>query len=785
MPEITDPELLAQLEAPETKADSATDPKARAGKLATVIEQINRVQQLYDDDIAPEKYGIASSVADYLPTDTNSRFDVAGTQLSEKGLAAFRVPGTGTVTDRDAAVFERANMPTSGTRDVAIEEQLRGMRARIDEELRALGLPAAKWTGMQSPSPSSETPPDESRQELPGVASPDGADKSRNLNEIDGGNSGASVGYETGETRYEDDPQLAGVKNEYRSRLARGDSGKDLVAYLKSVGVTDESIFRSALKQADFRRKNPNVPIGNYNIEKLDDKAIPQDWVRQRMNMVAGSPVGVGVTNFGDALTGFNLDSLTGDPALTRAGMAQLNRDNPGAALTGQVLGGMAAVAGGEAALARAGLSGARAGLAADALYGAGAGAGSNDEDRLTGALTGTAAGLAGNVAGNAITKTAGRAIAGVSDPSVNALRNSGVPMTVGQTVGQSGRFGGAIKGIEDRLSGLPIVGEAINARRREGVQAFNSKAFDHALKPIGGTVGGEVGESAVEQAQQLVSDAYRTALAGKVVAPDKPFATALTRSVINVTDLPRVGGEVASSVEAILEPYMQGAQLTGDAMQQISRELQGLKAAYKPDALSNRIGKALDEVEESVFGLFRRQAPEVLPAYNRAKAAYRRLSIVEDAVNKAKNQEGVFTPAQLGQADRSGMSKFGGKKGAAAGRSPFHNFQRDAQKVLPNNVPDSGTAGRQAAAMLLPAAAGGAGYATSDDNSMSAGLTLAGVTALAFSRAGQRMAAAAAAKRPSAMRSAGTAIKGAARKVGALAGGASAATAPPALAGD
>lgn len=438
----------------------------------------------------------------------------------------------------------------------------------------------------------------------------------------------------------------------------------------------------------------------------------------------------------------------------------------------------------GQNVLMRAGLSAVPASAFADVGYGAFAGAGASDENRTLGAGIGALAGLGGNVLGNRVTNALGKSTGGVASSSVNALAPN-TPLTVGQAVGQSGRIGSTIKGVEDRLSGLPIVGDAVNARRAESVQRFNTNAFDRALKPIGASVDGLTGEEAVQIAQQKLSDAYTAALAGKAVGPDQPFANQMTRAVSGVMKLPRLGDELADNVKVILEPYMAGGQMTGEAMQQISRELQGLKASYKNDALASRVGKAVDEVEDSVFGLFRRQAPDVLPAYNKAKAAARRLFIVEDAVLKAKNQGGVFTPAQLGQADRSGMVKFGGKKGAAAGKSPFHDFQRAAQDVIPNKVPDSGTAGRIATAVLPGAIAGGAAGVSSGDATTGGGtalgttLTLGALLTAAYSRAGQRALVGAVTKRTAGMRSAGKAIERAAPRVGNLTGGAAGAILP------
>jgi hypothetical protein len=313
----------------------------------------------------------------------------------------------------------------------------------------------------------------------------------------------------------------------------------------------------------------------------------------------------------------------------------------------------------------------------------------------------------------------------------------SQIPTTVGQQY--TGKIGGIIRRTEDRIAGLPVIGDIINARRAEGIKTFNVRAFDHALQPIGVKVGKRIGEDAVDYAQDQVSHAFQEALAGQAVRADKAFSKDLTDAVFELQSLPRVGPEVADNVKAILEPYMKGSEISGEAMQQMSRELRDLKADYfrAGDPMKKRIGTAVDQVENAIFGPFKRQAPEVLPAYNRAKAAQRRLYILADAVNKAKNKEGIFMPHQLGAADRAATIRTEGKVNAARGRGQFHDLQRAAQQVLPSQIPDSGTAGR----LIIPGIALGVGSAGDASGAThGAGTTLAAILTLAYSRAGQRL---------------------------------------------
>lgn len=726
-----------------------------AGKTATldsIVTQINRVQELYDQGIRDE--GLLFGLEDYFPTGENAQFDTAGQGMADQGLAAFRVPGVGSQSDREAIQFAKANTPQASDFDSAIEEKIRNLRTRVDANRAALGLPPAEWRI------GGKTMAEQERDEAALLQNSGGADQSNSIMNLSGGsNGGDNIGLAApgAQTQTVNDPALAGIRTEYAKRLGANQSAGEIVKWLQSAGINDPAVFASVARQAQFRRQNPDVDISRYDTSVLDDKNVPIGAVQSGINTFAQSPLGTAIVNAGDAATGFNLDSISGavggNAEQFRRGQEELGNRNPGSALLGTIAGGALASLAAEAALP---MQGARAALAGDAAYGAVAGSGLSDynaqggeataSDRVLGAGKGALASMLGSAAGQGLARSAGALGRGVSDPSVRTMQQAEVPLTLGQAVGNSGRLGEMVKGLEDRAAGFAGVGDVINARRTEGLNVFNSKTFDEALKPIGGSVGGKVAEEAVQEAQAQVSQAFDKALQGKVVLADAPFQADLTKSVGDVFALPRVGAEVADSVNAILAPYMKSGttQIDGPTMQQISRELRDLKASYGNDPLKKRIGDTIMQVEDSIFGMFRRQAPEVLPEYNKAKQAYRRLSIVQDSVNKAKNREGVFTPAQLGMADRSNTVKYEGAGTAAAGKSPFQDWQRAAQETLPNEVPDSGTAGRIAALAIPAGIAGsgaGIGYAAGDTQSGSAiGLGLAGILAAAYTKGGQRL---------------------------------------------
>lgn len=122
--------------------------RGRLSALNQLASQIDRVDSLYRE--GPGATSGLGSLKDYIPTPGNERFDAAGALLSQMGLAAFRTPGTGTVSDRDAMMFDRAALPQASNFDSATEEQIRGLRARVNEEMQSLGQ-APRWNDKNQP----------------------------------------------------------------------------------------------------------------------------------------------------------------------------------------------------------------------------------------------------------------------------------------------------------------------------------------------------------------------------------------------------------------------------------------------------------------------------------------------------------------------------------------------------------------------------------------------------------------------------------------------------------
>lgn len=509
-----------------------------------------------------------------------------------------------------------------------------------------------------------------------------------------------------------------------------------------------------------------------------------------------GSDLQAGVIGAGDFLTGGMLDELSAgittalpgrdsywsapegrsfgdqfDLNLQQADGAKqaVMADHPASTVAGQfgglVLGGAIGSGLGATSLgarATAALpSWASAPLATDALVGTVYGAGNSNEDRIKGALEGAATNALGGALGRGVVRGVGNVLSPVVPSAVRTLSRAGVSMTPGQIFGQGGVVGRSIKGIEDRLAGAPLVGDAIQGARRAGVEDLNRAAVTKALEPIAEEVppNTPAGRSLIDWAQSKLDEAYDNALSGISLTPDADFHTGMGNIMAGIGNLTSdQADEVSSIMKRTLEPFG-GDPMNGTQLQSIKRGLNDKIYAYRrsPEPRNHDIADTLETVRDEFMGLASRQAPENATMFRAADSAYANMTAIERAAAKSKT-DGVFSPEQLSQgvreADRSAR-----KRAFASGKARLQDLSDDAKTVLPSSVPDSGTAGR----LLLygagaGAVGGGSSYLSGQDGTTNvlAGLALAAP----FTPMGRKAVQAALIDRPDVMLRAGEAIR-------------------------
>lgn len=430
----------------------------------------------------------------------------------------------------------------------------------------------------------------------------------------------------------------------------------------------------------------------------------------------AASPAGSFISGAGKAATlGFGDEMaasvMPGDYNTNRdafaANQSVLAATHPEADLAGQVAGGFAAGAGlggitGKIPGAAEGLFGARTPLpsllnrgavAGDAAFSGGYGAGSDNEDRLGGALQGLKYGIPGGIAARGTVNGLASAIS----PTGGAMRplyDMGVRPSIGQ------RIGGPVNNLEEKLQSIPLVGDAIKGTRDRARDRYQIGLFNDALGKVGSglPVGTKPGHLPHAIAQETIGNAYDNALSNMNAVPDQQMAQdigALQK---------QVGGLRAESKTQFDKLWtgsvarrFQDGQLTGPSFKDAVSEMKAKSAAIRKSPTGDtELADALDSAVDALKGsAVRNSPPEAVHALNNADAAYSRLVRIEDASRKA-GEPAEFSPSQYNTAVKTAS---GGVRNRAYLRGDALNTDIAALGTrLGDKVSNSGTVDRLAA---------------------------------------------------------------------------------------
>lgn len=747
---------------PEQRQQMAT----RRANMVAASEQLLHLGNLYRNGF--QGGGAFDSMLESLPdfaSPGNSSFNSAASGLSEAAFAALRVPGVGTQSDAELRQFLRANEPRAQSYDTTIETRLDTVQRRLNAQRQEMGLPPLDWRAR---------PGDEmtAPERIPLVVNPQ--QPGRGL-----------AGGEVMETRR--DPVLEQIGGRMSRMITDGATPGQVYEYLRSVGMDParDARLRQSVTEAirfrrspEYRRWQQANPGKSYPIApEFFNVTVPQSGLRQGISSLSQSPAGAFGIAAGQAVTGNRLDDAVGwtggDAEMARAGIEAVRDENPVSSMAGDIVGqGVAmygaggvgrAVASRLPAATQAGVQAAmnpftrtagRQALAGDALYGAYAGSG---DDNLIG---GTAMNVIGGRLGSAATRGAGLAVGGARDLAVRELTERGIPLTIGDIAGQSGLAGRVVRGIERRAAGYPVVGDMIAGQYRQGLEGGVQAAHQEVLDQIGGRAGPEVGEQAIDSTLAQVNQAFRNATQGVNLNRDRAFNSGWN-AVRRSTARPAVTTEVREIVDASLaqiDELFAGRQLSGERLND-ALQILGEARARVAGLPADRAGlSALRKAEQVLVGMARRQAPQVMPALNQARQAYRRFAVVRDATRAAAGDaNGVFTPLQLTRADVNNTTSFGGRNASASTQRPFFALTDAMRQVMPNRVPDSGTAGRAAlgAGALVGVGAGSDAAGFTDNGAQNAAM-LAGLAAAPYTNLGRQAFQTALVRRPELARRAG-----------------------------
>jgi len=379
----------------------------------------------------------------------------------------------------------------------------------------------------------------------------------------------------------------------------------------------------------------------------------------------------------------------------------------------------------------------------------------SPDDERQQGAI----AGAAGGALGLGVQRLAGGLLNPLMTREARMLADDGMVPTIGQSLGS------ATNRLEQKLTSLPIAGDLIAHARGRTLQDFNRNLASDVAQTLPQAVRQRVANAGTQDEALLalragIGNRYETALdsiPALRVEPDPIIAA--TMAAVDDPAL-ALNRESQQRVMDYVQRNLLDRQgtLTGPQAKRIESDLGAAAYRFSTSAVGEEraLGQAFQAIHhawrDSLTDAARTAHPEAATALREADAAYRAFLPLDRAAagSAAQQRGGAATPVML----RNSMAALDKSANDRALRTRMVNpaaqhelglldnaapYDRLAARVaagvdtLGSTIPDSGTAGR----LMWGAGASGVAGAV---GALPQVLAIAGVTAAAYSRLGNRL---------------------------------------------
>ncbi|MGR4893339.1 hypothetical protein ACIPPQ_20130 [Sphingopyxis sp. LARHCG72] len=740
----------------DEKGDAPSPAAVRAAK-----QLLSRLQLQNKSFVENFSGGGLGAIGEYNPfSGVVQEFNDYSTQMLPFAKQLSRSPGEGAQSDRDAADY-RDLLPSNTERDQTNVNRMTNLRDTAIEVLRSAGEDVTPYEAFVPGqiTPSAAQNPVTGAAALPRAvgaqadmgASPDGVTSSGGFKYVAG---------------------LRGIDQAVVDMIGKGADAPQVISFLNKAYEATKNEHGGNLRvgpdlaawvgqRVAEHRANPQKPVRSLGqgweiLGGYEDPTPPS-----LMGRIADTTAGNFAMNAANAATAGLPAYLAGDQGAAVMQAAALER--PGSSIAGEVAGGVSALMGVQGLAGQAGRLGTLltrgGGLGGDVAYGAARGGFDNGP---AGALTGALAAGVGNKVGSGLIGGVGRLARGISNPAVDYLASRGVPMTAGQLLGNRGIVGRAMS----KMESLPLIGDSLAARRMDSFNAFNRAAIDDAGAGIGYSPSSS-GLAGIEDGLKASGQAIDDATAGVNIQLDDQFQRELSDALARGEALPPDFAQKFALVnQNKVQPGVSSGTLSGDDYAEMTRGIKGYRAEHQKAGFEGDYRDALGRVQSALDGAIARGAgPEVIENLGKARTSYRDYKLLQNASERGQGgaQSGtpeVFTPAQLQAAVRAS------KYAQSGTNAPFYQLTKSGQEVLPSTVPNTGSADRGMAGLLLPATLGGGAVAAGQYLDPKIAAPLALLAALS-SKAGAKVAQKALTGRGPTARAIGTKLVQQRRKAG------------------
>lgn len=387
---------------------------------------------------------------------------------------------------------------------------------------------------------------------------------------------------------------------------------------------------------------------------------------------------------------------------LSRDKLQKFRETNPVLAYGSEIAGSIPTSLGVGGLAVKGGIKGiGKIGALEGAVYGAGMG--ETNEDRIKQAVAGGAFGGAISKVGNAI-------LPRTTELAKKFLKRD-IRLTAGQSVKGSGALGELVSGVESSSTSIPGVGSAISEAKTQAVSDFNKFAMMEALEPILDKKSKKLltqklknlnGKDAYDVVDEFLSSKFTDAidqinftgdtlvniqddildvvLRGKLKPDEQDLILRIIDDVF--TDNVKVDGKTGQLL------------FSGQNFKELESELFKQQVNYfnKKDFGTDKVAKVLHQLRDLFKSTATKQAGGGV--LQKANLAHAKLIPIGEAVLSANNTKGIFSTSQfLNALKKSDYTR--GKKITKKGKNSQRELAEDANELLGQFVPDSGTASR------------------------------------------------------------------------------------------
>ena len=366
-----------------------------------------------------------------------------------------------------------------------------------------------------------------------------------------------------------------------------------------------------------------------------------------------------------------------------RAKSAEFARQNPNSALLLEMAGGVATPFLGAAKAATLGGKIARGSLQG-AAYGSAYGAGNAEEmEDVTGqaAIQGALGGAVGGVLSGAGAVLAPK----VSQATQKLMKNN--DLTYGQMSGK-----GMLNTFEQKLGSVV---NNVKAGRNKATAGWNREIAEEVLKPLGKTLPESIRDnnSASRYITQTVNEAYNEAFDGMEMKLTTKLKNQLD-DILNTTDLTGVAKKnlkkELNKIKSLARKKPKGRYVK-DADSNIKKRILAFRKS------TNLNESPLEDPLRTARDLFKQSAIDQNPTQGAkwlaTDRAYGQVASFQTAVGRG-NKAGQFSPNQMLNAATEGTTSAGKRISKANQEGYLQRLSSEAEDILGDYVPDSGTAG-------------------------------------------------------------------------------------------